>query len=141
MSSNPRQANAVPSHTWVRRVSGWWLGYCVVVGVVRRNQLLRVEDGPCLLACYAASVWGRSRGVSLALVGGAAYWSYARNFVLQASSPANVSTRRPTGRPDPRPDVRENVKLLGDLASDFDFTQTPRPPTILPIHPRTTLTH
>jgi hypothetical protein len=39
----PSASNAVPSHTWVRRVSGWWLGYCVVVGVVRRNQLLRVE--------------------------------------------------------------------------------------------------
>jgi phospholipase C len=45
------------------------------------------------------------------------------------------------GRPDPRPDVRENVKILGDLASDFDFTQTPRPPIMLPVHPQTTLTH
>ncbi len=35
------------------------------------------------------------------------------------------------GRPDPRPDVRENAKQLGDLLQDFDFTQQPRPPTIL----------
>ena len=35
------------------------------------------------------------------------------------------------GRPDPRPDVRENAKQLGDLLQDFDFTQKPRPPTIL----------
>jgi phospholipase C len=35
------------------------------------------------------------------------------------------------GRPDPRPVVRENLPGLGDLASDFDFTQAPRPPTVL----------
>lgn len=39
------------------------------------------------------------------------------------------------GRPDPRPDVRENVSLLGDLTSDFDFTQAPRPPLVLPLNP------
>jgi phospholipase C len=35
------------------------------------------------------------------------------------------------GRPDPRPDVRENATQLGDLRSDFDFTQMPRPPVLL----------
>jgi len=44
------------------------------------------------------------------------------------------------GRPDPRPTVRENVKILGDLASDFDFNQSPRSPVLLPVHPVTTLT-
>ena len=39
------------------------------------------------------------------------------------------------GRPDPRPDVRENAKILGNLASDFNFAQKPRPPVILPLHP------
>jgi phospholipase C len=39
------------------------------------------------------------------------------------------------GRPDPRPTVRERVATLGDLANDFDFTQTPRPPLILPATP------
>jgi phospholipase C len=34
------------------------------------------------------------------------------------------------GRPDPRPDVRENARVLGDLRSDFDFTQKPRSPLI-----------
>jgi hypothetical protein len=43
------------------------------------------------------------------------------------------------GRPDPRPDVRESSPLLGDLANDFDFSQAPRPPMILPVHPRTDL--
>jgi phospholipase C len=47
---------------------------------------------------------------------------------------------RTDGRPDPRPDVREDVKILGDLSADFDFNQKPRPPELLPVHPRTTLT-
>jgi len=40
------------------------------------------------------------------------------------------------GRPDPRPDVRENAPQLGDLTADFDFTQPPRPPMLLPTHPK-----
>jgi phospholipase C len=44
------------------------------------------------------------------------------------------------GRPDPRPDVRENASILGDLVSEFDFTQRPLPPVVLPVHPSTTLT-
>ncbi len=39
------------------------------------------------------------------------------------------------GRPDSRPDVRENASQLGDLINDFDFTQAPRPPLILPANP------
>ncbi|HEY8756281.1 MAG TPA: alkaline phosphatase family protein [Candidatus Dormibacteraeota bacterium] len=39
------------------------------------------------------------------------------------------------GRPDPRPTVREDVPLLGDLTSDFDFSQPPRSPLILPPYP------
>jgi phospholipase C len=44
------------------------------------------------------------------------------------------------GRPDPRPDVRENQKVLGNLVGDFDFSQRPRPPVVLAVHPATTLT-
>ena len=40
------------------------------------------------------------------------------------------------GRPDSRPDVRENAPQLGNLLSDFDFTQPPRPPLVLPEHPK-----
>jgi phospholipase C len=43
------------------------------------------------------------------------------------------------GRPDPRPDVRETRPATGDLTQDFDFTQTPRPPLILPVNPTTDL--
>ncbi len=39
------------------------------------------------------------------------------------------------GRPDPRPTVRETVPILGSLLQDFDFSQPPRPPLILPLHP------
>ena len=42
---------------------------------------------------------------------------------------------RTDGRRDSRPDVRENMKILGNLANDFDFSQKPRPPLILPLHP------
>ena len=44
------------------------------------------------------------------------------------------------GRPDPRPDVRENERILGNLVDDFDFSQPPRAPVVLPVHPATTLT-
>src|SRR5207244_9008457 len=39
------------------------------------------------------------------------------------------------------PTVPETVGILGDLAADFDFAQTPRPPLLLPVHPTTTLTN
>ena len=39
------------------------------------------------------------------------------------------------GRPDPRPTVRESMSILGDLSRDFDFTQAPRAPLILPAAP------
>jgi phospholipase C len=39
---------------------------------------------------------------------------------------------RTDGRPDQRPDVRERARILGNLAADFDFAQTPRPPLVLP---------
>ena len=39
------------------------------------------------------------------------------------------------GRPDPRPTVRENVSILGNLLNDFDFSQPPRSPLLLSLHP------
>jgi phospholipase C len=39
------------------------------------------------------------------------------------------------GRPDSRPDAREEAPGLGNLISDFDFCQTPRPPLILSPEP------
>ena len=40
-------------------------------------------------------------------------------------------------RPDPRPDVREDEPILGNLVNDFDFSQAPRPPVLLPTNPPT----
>ena len=40
------------------------------------------------------------------------------------------------GRPDPRPSVRETQPQLGDLISDFDFTQAPLAPLVLPENPK-----
>jgi len=39
------------------------------------------------------------------------------------------------GRADARPSVRENAAILGNLAADFDFGQTPRPAIVLPTYP------
>jgi phospholipase C len=41
------------------------------------------------------------------------------------------------GRADPRPDVREDEPILGNIADDFDFSQQPRPPVLLPTNPPT----
>jgi phospholipase C len=46
---------------------------------------------------------------------------------------------RTDGRPDPRPDVREDDPILGNLVSDFDFSQPARPPVILNVNPVTDL--
>jgi len=43
---------------------------------------------------------------------------------------------RTDGRPDSRTVVRENVKILGNLAKDFNFAQRPRRPLLLPLHPK-----
>ena len=40
---------------------------------------------------------------------------------------------RTDGRWDPRPNVREEAPELGDLLDEFDFTQSPRPPVLLPL--------
>ncbi len=45
---------------------------------------------------------------------------------------------RSDGRPDSRPDVRENARILGDLTKEFDFSQQPRRPVLLPLHPPAT---
>jgi phospholipase C len=48
---------------------------------------------------------------------------------------------RTDGRPDPRPDVREDERILGNLAQDFDFSQAPRQPVLLPTNPPTDSPH
>jgi phospholipase C len=55
------------------------------------------------------------------------------------SATSNVGCTGDDGRADNRPTVRENVSVLGDLSNDFDFSQTPLPPLILPRYPTTDL--
>jgi phospholipase C len=43
---------------------------------------------------------------------------------------------RTDGRPDPRPTVREDLGILGDLRKEFDFSQEPLAPLLLPPHPQ-----
>ena len=43
------------------------------------------------------------------------------------------------GRPDSRPFVRENDAVTGDLMKEFDFSQRPLQPLVLPVHPKTAL--
>jgi phospholipase C len=45
------------------------------------------------------------------------------------------------GRPDARPTVRENVKILGNLTRDFNFSQAPRKPLILKPYPARAVFH
>jgi phospholipase C len=60
-----------------------------------------------------------------------AYMKFIEDIFLNSSrlDPAT------DGRADSRPTVRENLAQLGELIRDFDFTQTPRPPMVLPINP------
>ena len=44
---------------------------------------------------------------------------------------------RTDGRPDPRPDVRENEPILGNIETEFNFSQAPRPPVLLATNPPT----
>ncbi len=46
---------------------------------------------------------------------------------------------RTDGRPDRRPDVRERDPRLGDLVRDFNFSQKPLAPLLLPLYPKTDL--
>jgi len=42
---------------------------------------------------------------------------------------------RTDGWPDSRPTVRERIEALGDLSKDFDFSQDPLDPLVLPLYP------
>jgi phospholipase C len=44
---------------------------------------------------------------------------------------------RTDGRPDPRPDVRETEPILGNIETEFNFSQAPRPPVLLATNPPT----
>ncbi|HWX95319.1 MAG TPA: alkaline phosphatase family protein [Solirubrobacteraceae bacterium] len=60
-----------------------------------------------------------------------AYLKFIENDFL-AGARLNPKT---DGRPDSRTVVREELSGLGDLANDFNFSQSPRPPLLLSAHP------
>jgi phospholipase C len=74
------------------------------------------------------SAWAKPHFIDKQVVSFDAYPKFIEDTFLKSQrlDPKN------DGRPDSRPDVRENASQLGDLRNDFDFTQTPLPPLVLP---------
>jgi phospholipase C len=77
------------------------------------------------------SPWARAGYIDHQTLSFDAYLKLIEDLFLggQRLNPAN------DGRPDPRPVVREEVPILGNLLSEFDFSQKPVPPLVLPEHP------
>jgi phospholipase C len=73
------------------------------------------------------SPWARAGMIDHQTLSFDAYLKLIEDRFLGGSrlDPATMS------RPDSRPTVRENVSILGDLRSEFDFTQEPLDPLIL----------
>jgi phospholipase C len=83
------------------------------------------------------SPYARSGYIDPQTLSSDAYLKFIEDDFLggQRLNPAN------DGRPDSRPDVRESLSMLGSLQQDFNFSQTPQAPMILPPCPsNTTLT-
>jgi phospholipase C len=73
------------------------------------------------------SPWVRPGQIDKTVYSHDAYLRFIEDLFLDGArlDPAN------DGRPDNRPQVRETAPVLGDLLSEFDFTQTPNPTLIL----------
>jgi phospholipase C len=78
------------------------------------------------------SPWARSGMIDSQTLSFDAYLKFIEDLFLggQRLDPAN------DGRPDSRPTVREDLRILGNLKKEFDFSQDPLPPLILPLHPK-----
>ena len=109
--------------------------------VVNRIVFKRPNEGPLVVVdaegyglrvpALVISPWARHGYVDHQTLSFDAYLKFIEDDFLggQRIDPAT------DGRPDSRTVVRENVKILGNLVRDFDFTQRPRTPELLPIHP------
>jgi phospholipase C len=75
----------------------------------------------------AISPWVKPHVVDHQVYSQDAYLRFIEDIFLDGAR-LNPAT---DGRPDNRPTVRETVPQLGDLLSEFDFTQTPNPPLVL----------
>ncbi|HEX9122595.1 MAG TPA: alkaline phosphatase family protein [Actinomycetota bacterium] len=103
---------------------GGFYDHVVPVKVDENGYGLRV---PALVI----SPWARPGFIDHQTLSFDAYLKFIEDLFLngQRLDPAN------DGRADSRPTVREEVAILGDLLEDFDFTQSPRPPLVLRVHP------
>jgi phospholipase C len=74
------------------------------------------------------SPWVKPKQIDHTVYSHDAYLRFIEDLFLngQRLDPAN------DGRPDDRPQVRETASVLGDLLTQFDFTQTPNPKLVLP---------
>ena len=79
----------------------------------------------------AISPWVKPGSVDHQVLSFDAYLRFIEDRFLggERLDPATLS------RPDSRPTVREDASILGDLATEFDFTQEPNPPLILDPRP------
>jgi len=77
------------------------------------------------------SPWARARTIDSQTLSFDAYLKFIEDLFLSKErlDPATLS------RPDSRPTVREEVRILGSLLKEFDFSQEPLPPLILDPHP------
>lgn len=73
------------------------------------------------------SPWARPNTVDHQVYSHDAYLSFIEDIFLDGARLDPTSD----GRPDNRPTVRETLPQLGDLLSEFDFTQPPNPPMML----------
>ena len=73
------------------------------------------------------SPWVKPGQIDKQILSHDAYLKFIEDIFLD-SERLNPKT---DGRPDSRPTVREDVPQLGDLLSEFDFTQTPNPRLVL----------
>lgn len=77
------------------------------------------------------SPWARSGYIDHQVLSSDAYLKFIEDVFLNGQR----LDPKTDGRPDPRESVREKAKLLGDIASEFDFSQKPLPPLVLPPFP------
>jgi phospholipase C len=78
------------------------------------------------------SPWARSAYIDHQVLSHDAYLKLVEDLFLRGARIDPTTD----GRPDQRPDVREDAPALGNLLSEFDFDQPPRPPVVLPVRPQ-----
>src|SRR5262249_11828211 len=111
-----------------------WGGFYDHVAPPRADQNGHGLRGPPLrISAITTSPYARRGYIDHQTLSSDAYLKFIEDDFL-GSARLDPAT---DGRPDPRPGVRENAPILGNLTADFDFTQPPRAPLLLPTNPPT----